>query len=181
MHTPTAVTDKAIEYAPKLVELSKTDDRFKKVIEVARSLEGLYRQAGMHAGGVVIGDQPLVEYVPCFSGNNGELVTQFDKDKVEAAGLVKFDFLGLKTLDVIESAEALVNARIARENTFELEEKDRARKGHPHAMRVGPSAMPCFRWVSRNDCEKASRSKAARDGARRMIGLGCSRGAPKST
>jgi DNA polymerase III subunit alpha len=129
--------DKAIEYAPKLVELSKTDARYGKVIEVARSLEGLYRQAGMHAGGVVIGEKPLVEYVPLFSGNNGELVTQFDKDKVEAAGLVKFDFLGLKTLDVIESAEALVNERIARENAFDSEAKERARRAHPHAMRAG--------------------------------------------
>ncbi|MCC7108812.1 MAG: DNA polymerase III subunit alpha, partial [Deltaproteobacteria bacterium] len=94
--------DKALEFAPKLKELAQTDEKYKKVIDVARSLEGLFRQAGMHAGGVVIGEKPLVEYVPLFSGNNGELVTQFDKDKVEAAGLVKFDFLGLKTLDVIE-------------------------------------------------------------------------------
>jgi DNA polymerase III subunit alpha len=128
--------DKALEYAPKLLELSKTDERYKKVIAVARSLEGLYRQAGMHAGGVVIGEKPLVEYVPLFSGNNGELVTQFDKDKVERAGLVKFDFLGLKTLDVIESCEALVNIRIARENALAPELKEKARKGHPHATRA---------------------------------------------
>jgi DNA polymerase-3 subunit alpha len=128
--------DKALEYAPKLLELSKTDERYKKVINVARSLEGLYRQAGMHAGGVVIGEKPLVEYVPLFSGNNGELVTQFDKDKVEAAGLVKFDFLGLKTLDVIESCEVLVNTRIARENALPPEQREEAAKLHPHAMRV---------------------------------------------
>jgi DNA polymerase-3 subunit alpha len=128
--------DKAIEFAPKLMELSKTDDRYKKIVEVARSLEGLYRQAGMHAGGVVIGEKPLVEYVPLFSGNNGEIVTQFDKDKVEAAGLVKFDFLGLKTLDVIESAEQLVNKRIARENLLTGDDREKARKGHPHSMRA---------------------------------------------
>src|SRR5687767_14070944 len=120
--------DKALEHAPKLKELAATDEKYRKVIEVARSLEGLYRQAGMHAGGVVIGEKPLVEYVPLFSGNNNELVTQFDKDKVEAAGLVKFDFLGLKTLDVIESCEQLVNTRIARENAMSPEERDRARK-----------------------------------------------------
>ncbi|MBI1947772.1 MAG: DNA polymerase III subunit alpha [Deltaproteobacteria bacterium] len=128
--------DKALEFAPKLKELAAGDDKYKKVIEVARSLEGLYRQAGMHAGGVVIGEKPLVEYVPLFSGNNNELVTQFDKDKVEAAGLVKFDFLGLKTLDVIESAEALVNARIERENQLPPDQRERAARSHPHALRV---------------------------------------------
>ena len=69
----------------------------------------------MHAGGVVIGEKPLVDYVPIFSGANGELVTQFDKDKVESAGLVKFDFLGLKTLDVIERAQTLVNEKLQRQ------------------------------------------------------------------
>ncbi|MCC7075260.1 MAG: DNA polymerase III subunit alpha [Deltaproteobacteria bacterium] len=128
--------DKALEFAPKLKELAASDERYRKVIDVARSLEGLYRQAGMHAGGVVIGEKPLVEYVPLFSGNNNELVTQFDKDKVEAAGLVKFDFLGLKTLDVIESAEAIINARIERENQLPPEQRERAVKAHPHALRV---------------------------------------------
>jgi DNA polymerase-3 subunit alpha len=106
----------ALNHAPRLKELAQTDGKYRKVIEVAGVLEGLYRQAGMHAGGVVIGEKPLVEYVPLFSGQKGELVTQYDKDKVEAAGLVKFDFLGLKTLDVIEFAERFVNTRIAREN-----------------------------------------------------------------
>ena len=128
---------KALEYAPKLVEQAKIDPKYGKVLEIAEHLEGLFRQAGMHAGGVVIGEKPLVEYVPLFSGNNGEIVTQFDKDKVEAAGLVKFDFLGLKTLDVIESAERLVNARIARENALPPPERERALKRHPHATRAG--------------------------------------------
>src|SRR5204862_1634603 len=66
--------DKAIEYAPALMALTKSDAKFKQVVDVARSLEGLFRQAGMHAGGVVIGEKPLVEYVPLFSGNNGEIV-----------------------------------------------------------------------------------------------------------
>jgi DNA polymerase-3 subunit alpha len=128
--------DKALEYAPKLKELANTDPIYKKVIEVSRTLEGLFRQAGMHAGGVVIGEKDLVEYVPCFSGNNGEYVTQFDKDKVEAAGLVKFDFLGLKTLDVIESCERLVNERIAAENKKSREERAVAAAKHPHAARA---------------------------------------------
>lgn len=124
--------DEALELAPKLKELAASDDKYKKIVEVARVLEGLYRQAGMHAGGVVIGEQPLVEYVPLFSGQKGELVTQYDKDKVEAAGLVKFDFLGLKTLDVIEFAERFVNTRIARENQLPEEQRGEAAKKHPH-------------------------------------------------
>ena len=70
---------------------------------IAKRLEGLNRHAGKHAAGVVIGDEPLWEYVPCFRGPNDEIVTQCDKDEVEKAGLVKFDFLGLKTLTVIQT------------------------------------------------------------------------------
>jgi DNA polymerase-3 subunit alpha len=124
--------DQSLEYAPRLKEKAATEPKYKKIVEVAKVLEGLYRQAGMHAGGVVIGEKPLVDYVPIFSGANGELVTQFDKDKVEAAGLVKFDFLGLKTLDVIEQAERLVNERIAWENELSGDDLENAAGLHPH-------------------------------------------------
>jgi len=122
----------ALRYAPELTKLGETDPNYRKILDVAETLTGLYRQAGMHAGGVVIGQEPLVKYAPLFSGKNDELITQFDKDKVEDAGLVKFDFLGLKTLDVIEYAQTLVNARIDRENGFEEEARLRAVKKHPH-------------------------------------------------
>src|SRR6476620_10559639 len=62
----------------------------------------------MHAAGVVISEQPLWEYVPCSRGPDGEIVTQFAKDEVEQAGLIKFDFLGLKTLTVIDITMKLV-------------------------------------------------------------------------
>ena len=82
----------------------------KEVLEIALALEGLHRQAGMHAAGVVIADKPLWEYVPVYQPPGEKtLVTQFAKDEVEAAGLVKFDFLGLKTLTVIQHALDLVN------------------------------------------------------------------------
>jgi DNA polymerase-3 subunit alpha len=123
----------ALEYAPKLKEKAKTDPLYKRVLDNASVLEGLFRQAGMHAGGVVIGDKNLVEYVPVFSGAHGELITQFDKDKVEDAGLVKFDFLGLKTLDVIAHAEKMVNQRIARENQLPLIKRQEKWAAHPHA------------------------------------------------
>ncbi|MBL9039830.1 MAG: DNA polymerase III subunit alpha [Archangium sp.] len=85
----------------------------KDVLEVAMALEGLNRQAGMHAAGVVIADKPLWEFVPVYQPS-GEtvLVTQFAKDEVEAAGLVKFDFLGLKTLTVIQNAIDLINRKL---------------------------------------------------------------------
>jgi DNA polymerase-3 subunit alpha len=125
----------ALEYAPKLKEKAKSDPLYARVLENARVLEGLYRQAGMHAGGIVIGEKDLVEYVPVFSGANGELITQFDKDKVEDAGLVKFDFLGLKTLDVIAHAEKMVNRRIDEENKLDLDAREKKRALHPHAAR----------------------------------------------
>lgn len=123
----------ALEYAPLLKDKAKNDPLYKRVLDNAGILEGLYRQAGMHAGGVVIGENNLVDYVPVFLGANGELVTQFDKDKVEDAGLVKFDFLGLKTLDVIAQAEKLVNRRIDDENLLPPEEIKQRLRRHLHA------------------------------------------------
>jgi DNA polymerase III subunit alpha len=98
------------------VQLAEVDGKpitSKDVLEVAMALEGLNRQAGMHAAGVVIADKPLWEYVPIYRPS-GEttLVTQFAKDEVEAAGLVKFDFLGLKTLTVIQNAINLINRKL---------------------------------------------------------------------
>ncbi len=83
----------------------------KDLLAIAMSLEGLNRQAGLHAAGVVIADRPLWEYVPVYQDDKSQmLVSQFAKDEVEAAGLVKFDFLGLKTLTVVDDALRLVRA-----------------------------------------------------------------------
>jgi len=81
------------------------------LLDIGMALEGLNRQAGLHAAGVVIADRPLWEYVPTYKDDKSDmLVSQFAKDEVEAAGLVKFDFLGLKTLTVIDDALRLVRA-----------------------------------------------------------------------
>ncbi|RMG17598.1 MAG: DNA polymerase III subunit alpha [Deltaproteobacteria bacterium] len=103
--------EQAIEMEPRLKELKEDQENpiYGEILEIALKLEGLNRQAGMHAAGIVIGDKPLWEYVPLYRGNDGEIVTQFAKDEVEEAGLVKFDFLGLKTLTVIDHALSLVN------------------------------------------------------------------------
>ncbi|MFL5444891.1 MAG: DNA polymerase III subunit alpha, partial [Myxococcales bacterium] len=104
-----ATIEKALEVEPKLRDIQEQKPIFKSIVEYARALEGLTRSTGMHAAGVVIGEKPLWEYVPLCRGQNGELVTQFAKDEVELAGLVKFDFLGLTTLTVISEAVKLVN------------------------------------------------------------------------
>ena len=106
--------DDAIEKEPELKRLYKEDEEVKNLIDLARSLEGLTRNAGMHAGGVVIAPSKLTEFAPLYADDKGgSVVTQFDKDDVEAAGLVKFDFLGLRTLTVIDRAVKIINARHA--------------------------------------------------------------------
>ncbi len=101
--------EQALEQEPRLRQSCDEDDRIRDLMDIALNLEGLLKSTGMHAAGVVIGDQPLWKYCPVFTGANDELVTQFAKDEVEEAGLVKFDFLGLKTLTVIDEAVRMVN------------------------------------------------------------------------
>ncbi|MBI2377524.1 MAG: DNA polymerase III subunit alpha [Deltaproteobacteria bacterium] len=137
-NTKPITIEKALELEPKLRLLAEENETYGRIIEIARRLEGLYRQAGMHAAGIVIADAPLWEVVPVFVGKEGELVSEFSMNDVEAAGLVKFDFLGLKTLDVIDHAERHVNRRVA----DEIQRKDAdALFVHPHVRRLlGPHA-----------------------------------------
>jgi DNA polymerase-3 subunit alpha len=95
-------------------ELYEQDEEAKTLIDLALKLESLTRNAGKHAGGVVIGPKPLTEFAPlyCEPGGGG-VVTQYDKDDVEAVGLVKFDFLGLRTLTIIDWAVKAINVRRA--------------------------------------------------------------------
>ncbi|WP_405220064.1 DNA polymerase III subunit alpha [Lentisalinibacter sediminis] len=103
--------DKALEQEPELAQLHRDDEEVRGVIDLARKLEGLVRNAGKHAGGVVIAPTTLTDFAPLYCEEGGHnVVTQFDKDDVEAAGLVKFDFLGLRTLTVIDRAVDNVNA-----------------------------------------------------------------------
>jgi len=97
-----------MENEPKFRELSDTKPEYKELLSIATALEGLHRNAGMHAAGIVIADSPLWDHVPCYRGQDGEIVTQFAKEEVEEAGLVKFDFLGLKTLTVIDIAVKMI-------------------------------------------------------------------------
>ncbi|CAO0820194.1 DNA polymerase III subunit alpha [Desulfarculales bacterium] len=100
--------DKAIESEPRLKKRMNSNPKAKKLLEIARSLEGMPRYASTHAAGVVIGDVPLNQVVPLYKGPKDETVTQFDMKCVEKAGLIKFDFLGLRTLTVIDVAVQMV-------------------------------------------------------------------------
>jgi DNA polymerase-3 subunit alpha len=102
--------DDALTKEPELKRLYDTEEEIKNMIDLARSLEGLTRNAGMHAGGVVIAPSVLTDFAPLYCDESGSnVVTQFDKDDVEAAGLVKFDFLGLRTLTIIDWALRIIN------------------------------------------------------------------------
>ena len=103
--------DKALEREPELKRLYSEDEEVRTLIDMARALEGLTRNAGKHAGGVVIAPSVLTDFAPLYcEPGGGNVVTQFDKDDVEAAGLVKFDFLGLRTLTVLDWAVRNINA-----------------------------------------------------------------------
>ncbi|HDQ41753.1 MAG TPA: DNA polymerase III subunit alpha [Desulfonatronum sp.] len=99
---------KALEQEPDLKMLAETDPTVGKLISISLRLEGLARHASTHAAGVVLSDRPMVEHLPLCSGKKDEVVTQWDMKCVEKVGLIKFDFLGLKTLTVIHDALSLI-------------------------------------------------------------------------
>ena len=104
--------DGAVKQEPRLKELIDKDAKVKELIGVAKTLEGLPRHASTHAAGVVISNKPLIEYMPLYKGPKEDVITtQYDMKAVEKIGLVKFDFLGLKTLTVIDKTLKLVKEK----------------------------------------------------------------------
>ncbi|HYA72025.1 MAG TPA: DNA polymerase III subunit alpha, partial [Roseiarcus sp.] len=102
----------AVADEPRLQEAASADSKVAKMLAIAERLEGLYSNASTHAAGVVIGDRPLVELVPLYRDPKSEMpATQFNMKWVEPAGLVKFDFLGLKTLTTLRKAQNLLARR----------------------------------------------------------------------
>ena len=155
---PNITLKDAIEMEPRLKEMIEKptvlgtleggrEVTSKDVLTSAMALEGLHRQAGMHAAGVVIADKPLWEFVPVYQRpGESALVTQFAKDEVEAAGLVKFDFLGLKTLTVIQNALDLVNRGPPDRAAYPA--RTRSRSTTRRSTTSSPAATPpaCSRW-----------------------------------
>ncbi|MBI4683045.1 MAG: DNA polymerase III subunit alpha [Nitrospirae bacterium] len=106
----------ALEMEPKLKELYDSDTGIKELIDVAQTLEGISRHASTHAAGIVISPDPLTDFLPLYKAPNDEaIVTQFDMDAIKTLGLLKFDFLGLKTLTIIDMAERIINDSLKQE------------------------------------------------------------------
>jgi DNA polymerase-3 subunit alpha len=130
---------KAFEVEPSLPEAYDSDEDVKELIDMCRRLEGVTRNAGKHAGGVVIAPTRITDFAPLYCDSEGlNPVTQFDKNDVETAGLVKFDFLGLRTLTIIDWALQMINPRLAKEGK------------EPVLIEAIPLADPaCFRLLQR--------------------------------
>jgi len=113
---PGMTLEKAFKAEPQLPEIYEADEEVRALIDMCRILEGCTRNAGKHAGGVVISPTTITDFAPIYCDSEGNFpVTQFDKNDVETAGLVKFDFLGLRTLTIIDWALGLVNPRLEKE------------------------------------------------------------------
>lgn len=109
--------NKALEQEPVLKERYEDEEEVKALIDLAKQLEGITRNVGKHAGGVVIAPSKLSDFAPLYcEENSNQAVTQFDKDDAESVGLVKFDFLGLRTLTIIHWAVQNANRKLAEKN-----------------------------------------------------------------
>jgi DNA polymerase-3 subunit alpha len=106
---PGMTLDKALAQSPDLNEMYENDESVKQIIDIGKRLEGLCRNAGMHAAGVVVADQPLDELVPLYRSGD-DILTQFEGPIVDKVGLLKIDFLGLRTLTVLQRSIDLVKS-----------------------------------------------------------------------
>ncbi|RED14054.1 DNA polymerase III subunit alpha [Pontivivens insulae] len=135
----------ALTDEPRLAEEARQEEVVQRLLDIGQKLEGLYRNASTHAAGVVIGDRPLDKLVPLFKDPRSDMpATQFNMKWVEQAGLVKFDFLGLKTLTVIQNALDLLKAQ-GKPMMAPPEGDDNASKARRAALEINPydiSAIP---------------------------------------
>jgi DNA polymerase III subunit alpha len=104
--------DRALEESPQLKDAYQKDPKVKELIDISRRLEGTTRHASTHAAGVVIAPRPLTEFVPLFKGTTAEITTQYDMKGVERIGLLKMDFLGLRTLTLIDNCVKMIEAQL---------------------------------------------------------------------
>lgn len=129
--------EEAFAVEPRLRELVEKDERLNQLFKICRLLEGLGRHASIHAAGLVISNRPMVEHCPLYKGKNDELVIQFDMNNADKIGLIKFDFLGLKTLTFLEAAEKLIHQRHPEANF--------------HLNRINFADKKMFEMLSRGD------------------------------
>ncbi|HVZ46859.1 MAG TPA: DNA polymerase III subunit alpha [Ramlibacter sp.] len=124
----------ALAQEPQLAERYQKEDEVRTLLDLAQKLEGLTRNVGMHAGGVLIAPGKLTDFTPLYQQPGSDsAVSQYDKDDVEAAGLVKFDFLGLATLTILELAKDFIRARHKGQEDFAFE---RVALDDPHTYRL---------------------------------------------
>ena len=119
---PGMTLDKAKEEQPIFADASKNDPEVREIVDLAYKLEGIARNVGKHAGGVVIAPGSISDFCPIYNDRqSSSIMTQYDKDDVEKIGLVKFDFLGLRTLTVIDRAVKSINANLEKSEHIDLE------------------------------------------------------------
>ncbi len=111
--------EKALSVEPRLQEMIRDNQKVADLFEYAKGIEGLSRHASTHAAGVVIANRPITEYVPLYRNSNGDITTQYPMQHIEKVGLVKFDFLGLRTLTAIHNTRKLIRER--REEEVDLD------------------------------------------------------------
>ncbi len=121
---PNVTIFQALEVEPRLKELYKNDARITELLDTARALEGLSRNASTHAAGVVISSEPLTEYVPLFKTDNDQITTQYSMSSLEKIGLLKMDFLGLRTLTVIDETLGIIKRTKAQTVKIDMESTD---------------------------------------------------------
>lgn len=130
--------DEAIETEPRLKEMMDQDPKIQNLMDFARKIEGLVRHAGIHAAGVIIADGNIIDHAPLYKGADGENVVQYDMKHAEKIGLIKFDFLGLKTLTHIQDALNLIEKN--RGKKFTTQEISLSDKGIYSLMSKGDTA-----------------------------------------
>ena len=154
----------------ELIDRYQHEDEVRDLMDLALKLEDLTRNAGKHAGGVVIAPEPLTEFSPLFAepppkepGALRSVVTQYDKDDVEAAGLVKFDFLGLRTLTIIDWAVKAINRRLTREGRELLDITALALEDKPsYELFARGDTVAVFQFESRGMRELLKRARPDR-------------------
>ena len=127
---PNITIDKALKMNPELKKAYDTDEQIRNLIDMSKRLEGLPRHTSMHAAGVVISQEPIWEYVPLSRGSDGSVTTQYIMTALEELGLLKMDFLGLRTLTVIQNAVQLINRNGQVLDINQIEYNDKAVLDH---------------------------------------------------